>query len=581
MLETSSVYSFEPLHGFYLGISKLLKKCLSERLRSENLSTTYVTNKNGMTKTKSFKMIRMLLLNGINKMLSHMQHSSPAKGLQVDFSSSSKDDHGNGLYNQEGNVIGMLEAKNFRSIDMIFPFAAMFIDRCCDEISTAATTSVIVQYTDIVNICMSYDNDIIWRESKVQQLEKRITKFKNDTRNLYAEHQASELRTEKFHALDHIADDIRRLGSLRYSDAGLYEYAHTKVKGAYRSGSKRKHSAMDETIHAFMKDMKDYSFRNTNDTVRVEKFVSQRRTLTATESIRTDCAMLVNTGKRFTLSQLKYGRAILRSIRKADENGNKVEMGKHVDTWNSLSNIITDLISDVGEEGSRVLYSQLAAMSKELYNITVNECIVSRVVSGYVPGVRTPTASNYNGAKTGIVMKMESSRKIQRIVSGRGFYNNPNLRQDCVLIAAEGNTSTSGTLWVGKVLAFLRIINPNGSKVSESDGKNELMFIQYFDIIPPQDEIDRRLECIRLQWCRDEEQVQDDNLKRCNTSFSKWFDLLQVSSIRGMVHVVRGDYGLGGTLLSRDAENVPWYDQHFYINRFYFDSAQQTYEVSS
>ena len=54
----------------------------------------------------------MVVLNGVNKILSHIQSNSFAKGLQVDFSSNTKDEHESGLYNQEGNLIGILEGKN-------------------------------------------------------------------------------------------------------------------------------------------------------------------------------------------------------------------------------------------------------------------------------------------------------------------------------------------------------------------------------------------------------------------------------------------------------------------------------------
>ena len=54
--------------------------------------------------------------------------------------------------------MGMLEAKDFRSVDMVSPFMGMFLDRCCDEASIAPTTNVFVQYVDVMKMALSYDD---------------------------------------------------------------------------------------------------------------------------------------------------------------------------------------------------------------------------------------------------------------------------------------------------------------------------------------------------------------------------------------------------------------------------------------
>jgi len=56
--------------------------------------------------------------------------------------------------------------------------------------------------------------------------------------------------TLKFHLLDHIGDDIRRMGGLHVGDAGIYEHSHVHFKQHYRGTSRRRRSAMDETISA-------------------------------------------------------------------------------------------------------------------------------------------------------------------------------------------------------------------------------------------------------------------------------------------------------------------------------------------
>lgn len=66
--------------------------------------------------------------------------------------------------------------------------------------------------------------------------------------------------------LDHICEDIQRLRGLQFSDAGLFEYTHTRFKKAYKGTSRRTESAMEETIailteiSAVRSDKRDIAF---------------------------------------------------------------------------------------------------------------------------------------------------------------------------------------------------------------------------------------------------------------------------------------------------------------------------------
>ena len=183
-------------------------------------------------------------------MLFHIQRVSPATNLRIDFSNSSKGESGNGLFVEDGKLIGMPEAKEYRSIDMVPPFIGMFADRCCDEVSTAVTTKLFVCYVDLMQISLSYNRSPLWKEAKVKDLERRIKTFKQRAVSLYSSYQTSEFCTEKFHQLDHVGEDITRFGCLRYGDGGLYESSHRDIKKAYRSTSRKKNSTMKETLTA-------------------------------------------------------------------------------------------------------------------------------------------------------------------------------------------------------------------------------------------------------------------------------------------------------------------------------------------
>lgn len=79
-------------------------------------------------------------------------------------------------------------------------------------------------------------------------LESLIASFKDHARKLYEDFQMSGMGTLKFHLLDHIGADIRRMGALQFCDAGIYEHSHVRFKNMYRGTSKRRDSVMEETI---------------------------------------------------------------------------------------------------------------------------------------------------------------------------------------------------------------------------------------------------------------------------------------------------------------------------------------------
>ena len=581
MLDYHALFSFEPLHNFHLGISKDLKRCLSERLRSSDLMSGALPTRGGMNRIASFKTIRRTVLSGINNMLCHIEKSSPASNLRIDFSNSTKGSNGNGLYVEDGKLVGMLEAKDYRCIDMVSPFIGMFADRCCDEVSTAVTTELFVSYVEIMQISLSYNNCLLWNEEKVRDLERRIEAFKAKSVSLYGSHHVSELCTEKFHQLDHLGEDIRKFGGLRYGDSGLYESTHTDVKRAYRSSSRKKSSVMKETVDAFVKDKHSKSLGDDLNTSKGSVNAVRKSTRAKQLSLFDDCASAINTGKGFVLGELSHGRNLLRKIRIAKEQMKYDVIVQLEKKLSSVSGVVRELLNDVEETGARILYDELRDVKmKEVEGIQMSDrCKVIRVSSAYVPGIMPPSADNVD-KRTGEIRVQQCDLRIpQRIVATRGFYRSPNMRQDSVLIEAETTGDpTQINLWVAKVLCIIRVPIRSISEGPSHASELELAFVQFYDVKLPEDEIDNALRCIKLQWARGYQNgALGRNEDNENISESKWYSLLPVSSIRGVVHVLRGDYGIEGRGTTADMDSVPWEQEVFYINRFYFNSSSTIY----
>lgn len=583
VLDLHEIFNFEPLHNFHLGISKELKRCLSERLKSEDLYSSALPTKGGNNRTASFRTLRLTILFAINRMLTHIQTHSPAKGLRIDFSTSGKGSFESGLYGENGKLVGMLEAKDYKAIDMISPFIGMLVDRCCDEVATAPTTTLYVQYVDIMQMSMSYNNNSMsWTEDSISTLEKKITLFKRNALNLYGTYHASKLCTEKFHQLDHICGDIRKMGGLRSGDAGLYEHEHTDIKRANRSGSRKTNTAMVETVSSYVKD----KYYRTN---KGSEFPQQLRgkggsLISRKNAIENDSTFLVKSGKSFSIRALDHGQRIVRRIRIATQEGDEKKWRETKKEMEAMDKNVQDVLEDIGEVGCRVLVNELlkSSTTPRAQSSLTKDSIIRRVASGFVSGIAVPTSDNYDKRWNKVRVSPSSTRRSQRIVSSRGFSGSAVLRQDSVLIqASDPSPSGSICLWIGKLLGLFRA--PVSSCTdSNTCGKeeNEFAFVQFYDTKPPVDEVDKALGCIRLVWARAQEDYghNSSNLQSNTQPSSPWYTLIPVSSIRGAAHVIRGDYGQDGMCAVKDIDSLSWEEQYFYINRFYFDTSETDHE---
>ena len=86
------------------------------------------------------------------------QRDSYVKDLQFNYTSSEKGKRVNGIFTNEG-IRRMLGGKNYRAIDMVFPFVAAFIDMCCGETDSCPLTKVCSQYTELMTFSLKLLHD--------------------------------------------------------------------------------------------------------------------------------------------------------------------------------------------------------------------------------------------------------------------------------------------------------------------------------------------------------------------------------------------------------------------------------------
>ena len=243
-------------------------------------------------------------------------------------------------------------------------------------------------------------------------------------------------------------------------------------------------------------------------------------------------------GRTFILNDIRRATRLFRLIRKAEESNNTQSLDTLQSKLSSVNSVAKDLLTEIGETASRVLCLELEHLFKKEFCgfDDVANMTLTTVTSAYVPGIETPNLDHYDELSNEIRVPADQLRKTQRIVSTREFYGSSTLRQDSVLLAApSSNEDGKITLWVRKVLGIFRI--PSSALRKRADIQDqEVAFVQYYEVIRPQDNIDKALQCICMKWCCGD---SDDaaTLRKKMDSGVKWFNLLPVSSIRGRASV--------------------------------------------
>lgn len=247
--EIYNLFTFESLHNFHLGISKQLKRCLMDYVAcSDNVNMKFGDRR----RQKRLGSQRVPILKALNGILATIERKYFAPGLHVDFSKKEKSSTLNGLFGNDG-LRGMLEGKNYRSVDLVFPFLMGFLDRVLGFQETPTLTKMHTTYTDLMVHCLHDAQTTGWTAKSILTVAENITSMKKMIVSQYGPHSTTGLYTLKFHLLDHLPEDISRFGSLSMLDASPYEHFNTVIKNAYRQTSQRLVTRMDEMINVLEK----------------------------------------------------------------------------------------------------------------------------------------------------------------------------------------------------------------------------------------------------------------------------------------------------------------------------------------
>ena len=542
-----SIFTFEPLHNLHLGISKLLKTCTIQLLSSDDLYTHPTKNSRQQRK---FSSIKNKVLRSCNALLAAIEAQFPIPGVHVDYSKKESSVQLNGFFTHDG-IKGMLEAKNYQNMDMIFPFIAAFIDRATGLEDTAMLTHVHATYSLLMNTLSGKQNGS-FTDPEIEEIDEMVKNFKRDVVTLFEPHCDSGLFTLKFHLLDHLCTDLRCFGTLAMLDAGPYEHFNHIIKMAYRKTSMRIKTRMDETVDRLEPALKQ--LRRTNDMR--QGFSS--RTSRREDELRQSGVYLVESGIQISLFNI-------RRILDGDSTATH-EMQSYYKHFKDTYNVL-------GNDALRMFVTLLTERCRNV-DIHFSEpgTILTLVKSGYIVGGFTPSLKDVDVLNNFISTEGQTNSPLirQRVFATHEFGPNKVPMYSYVLIRGESGGKEG--IWVAKVLLLFHM--------TFAGVKEQCAFIQYMECTTPLDDVDRRLDCVCLRWATSDEQdlttLGGPSARTSTIEGGEWYDIVQFQTLEGVVHVIRSNFAV-----QQFTKELPWPFHRFYVNKFYRDSAAMEYEDSA
>ena len=512
-----NIFTFEPLHNLHLGISKLLKSCTFQ-LVSSKYPARYSFGKKTTSSTMQSK--KVPLLSACNTLLRTMEKDSGLPDLHIDFSSKDASSRLNGIFLTKG-LRGMLEGKDYRNLDTVFPFVASFLDTATGS-TTGDLTEVHTLYIELVRYLEFIDKNSGVTDEILKALTTKLGTFKGKTVKLFEPYVDTGLFTLKFHLLDHLVEDLSKFTSLDFLSAGPYEYYNTKIKQSYRKTSKRRATAMEETVN----DM--------NRSLSSQQPTKPRSEHSANSEVN---QVLVKQGIEITLREL--------DTYKSDKNNNK------------RSRIASEIENAIPHSDIPVLIQSIEDELGDVLEKTMDYDIKIVVVkSGYINSFPTPTLKDFCPKRNIICYSegIESQCSKKRVFATNSFGSSNTRKHSNIFVKGESDDGHD-LFWFAQTLLLFHI------KCDSLNYHKQCAFVRFYECLPPKTVSEQKLGCVCLRWDTSDNVEQES--ASC-ISAAERYGLIPFQSICGVAHIVRSNYALPPF-----TQELPWPHHRFQVNRFY------------
>ena len=524
----TDIYTFDWLHNVFLGTSPLLKKNLIFYLDSDRP----ISVNNRVRKLAS---IRTAVLRGCNSVLRYFQTHSVMPGTRIDFSKSYCSSSLNGLYPSTG-LRGMLEGKDFKALDTVFPFIFAYVDTWLGQHSEAPLTSIHSRYTSLVQQVISDNDGLGWSPDCLTSLEESISSFKEDMTTLFHETSPTGIGTLKFHLIDHIRQDLQSFGSMRMLTTSPFEHFNTHIKSAHSSTSGRLLSRDAETAATLIFNLSRRVLADTPSTLRAQQSSS------------------VSSATHFGLVQ----------------SGTCLPISYFSSCTTCSTPESNELVRSIQNNLPRDAFNQLCVLLKGELQQNRIPSIASRtklniVQSGYIDGGFDPTLSDCKEIDGIPVLKTTRSfTKRRQRVFGITWDRSHQARKQSYVAIKGLEDGDLDVYWVGQVLLLFHL-NEYGEKVSK-----EYAFVQFMEVTSCLSKVDEELGCVCLRWATadnvDYTTSASTHITAGQIEAAEWYDLVPFDSIVGTVQALRSNIPIPPF-----TKPIPWPLHRFHINRFFLN----------
>ena len=527
------IFTYEPLHNLHLGISKMLKQLTFHLVGSDKEVHFCNAKKKGPIK---FHTKKMAILRACNSLLRAFEKSDTISSLHIDFSTKDNTCRLNGILLEAG-VRGMLEGKDYRNLDFVFPFVAAYVDKISGCTSNGLTL-VHTMYSDLLTVLLDdVERDGV-NDDSIRAISKRIASFKKECVKCFSPYVSNGLFTLKFHLLDHLTDDLKRYGSLSFLSAGPYEYFNTIVEKHYRTTSKRTSTALSETIASMSSEMDSQQ----NDPLIPTHILDKHITASDARS-----QYLVRDGLTVTFRQLKLSQ----------DNGCDVKIKSLI---SELQTVLPP--TDFGVLVKLISEEIIAKFPRVLdYGTTL-----TFVKSGYIHSFKIPTLKSFCKQSKKILYSPDDSARQtkKRIFATSRFGPTKKAVHSCIFMKGRDPGGSEEEYWFAQIIALFRITSAT-STVQNDTFSQEYAFVKFFMCTPPKDEIDNILNCVCLRWeTEDGIDHSSEEITGSDTiTAGEQYGVVPLKSICGTCDIIRSNYAIHPF-----TQELPWTHHRFYVNRF-------------
>lgn len=175
------------------------------------------------------------------------QKDSQLPVLRVEFSLTAEELRHNRYFTHAG-IRGVLKGKYHGKLEVVFLFVAAFVDCALTMESTGPMKKGNKKYAELSSILYRTHKRMIWSKVAIRKLKEKVKALKTEVVEQFGLHSHSGVNKLKFHLLEYIAKGLEWFETLSVLKNARYEHYKWHVKAACRSPSRRRRTALHETV---------------------------------------------------------------------------------------------------------------------------------------------------------------------------------------------------------------------------------------------------------------------------------------------------------------------------------------------